>query len=586
MDTDRSLLFSVVALQAGLIGRDQFVEACTLWAARRDATLAELLIERGAIRPGDVSRIDELVERERQRDESDVPDGLATAVPGARGAATTVEEADLRWSLSTPAVADGTSPPEPTEAPSGTAARYRRIHLYATGGIGRIWLAHDEALGRQIALKELRPEHADDADLRMRFLREAWIMGQLDHPGIVPVYELAHRPADEQPYYTMRLVRGRTLTESARALHEARGAGPVDWLGFLSLLNALVMACNTIAFAHSRGILHRDLKGQNIILGDYGEVEVLDWGLAKLIGQPEREPGEIPAAPGPVGPADPDLTLRGHALGTPAYMSPEQAAGRLEQIDERTDVYGLGAILYEILTGRPPFSDPDTSEILRMVREADPPPPRQHWADVPPALEEICLKALAKDRADRFASPTELAQAVQHWQEVQRQQAEDALRASEALYHSLVETIPMNVFRKDVDGRFTFGNQWFCQAVKRPLTELIGRTDFDLYPAELAEKYRRDDARVLSTGLTLEAVEEHLTVEGKKLYVRVIKSPVHDGQGQIVGTQAIFWDVSDLKHLEEALQRTAAELAEARQRLREVEASGRDTSEVRPGPSG
>jgi PAS domain S-box-containing protein len=386
----------------------------------------------------------------------------------------------------------------------------------------------------------------------------------------------------------MRLVRGRTLTESARTLHDGRGAEPVDWLGFLSLLNAFVMACNTIAFAHSRGILHRDLKGQNVILGDYGEVEVLDWGLAKLIGQPEEERDRVPASPSPGRAAESDLTLHGHALGTPAYMSPEQAAARLDQIGERTDVYGLGAILYEILTGRPPFWDSDTQEILRMVVEAEPLPPREHWADVPPALEEICLKALAKDPADRFASPTELAQAVQHWQEVQRQQAEDALRASEALYHSLVETIPMNVYRKDVDGRFTFGNRWFCQAVKRPPAELIGQTDFDLYPAELAAKYRRDDARVLSTGETFEAIEEHLTVEGKKLYVRVIKSPVYDGQGQVAGTQAIFWDVSDLKHLEESLERTTAELAEARARLREVgvEAGRQDKPEVVPGPSG
>jgi PAS domain S-box-containing protein len=219
-----------------------------------------------------------------------------------------------------------------------------------------------------------------------------------------------------------------------------------------------------------------------------------------------------------------------------------------------------------------------------MVVEEEPLPPREHWADVPPALEEICLKALAKDPADRFASPAELAQAVQHWQEVQRQQAEDALRASEALYHSLVETIPMNVYRKDVDGRFTFGNRWFCETFKRPLAELIGKTDFDLFPAELAEKYRRDDARVLSTGETFEVIEEHVTAGGRKLYVQVIKTPVHDGQGQVVGTQGIFWDVSDRKHLEDALSRTAAELARARELLGKVEAGGWEEPEVWPRP--
>ncbi len=583
MDTDRTLLFGVVALRTGLISRDQFIEACTLWAGRRDATLADLLIERGSIRPGDASRIDDLVGRELRGDGCDGRDDLTTAAPGVR-AATTLGDGDLTRPPEALSVA--AKPPQ-LELPGPLAEvpeRYRRISLYATGGIGCIWLVHDHALGRQVALKELRPEQADNALLRMRFLREAQITGQLEHPGIVPVYELARWPADERPYYTMRLVRGRTLTESARAFHDRREAGPVDWFGFLPLLNAFVMACNTVAYAHSRGVLHRDLKGQNIILGDYGEVEVLDWGLAKLVGRPEGEPVEVAVAPPSGAAVDPDLTVHGHAIGTPAYMSPEQAAGRLDQIDGRTDVYGLGAILYEILTGRPPFSGPDTREVLRMVLEADPPPPRRRWAEVPPALEEICLKALAKDPADRYGSPGELAQAVQLWQEVQRQQAEDALRASEALYHSLVETIPMNVWRKDIDGRFTFGNKGFCETTKRPLAELIGKTDFDLFPAELAEKYRRDDARVVSSGTTLEAVEEHLTAGGEKLYVQVIKSPVRDGQGQIMGTQGIFWDVSDRKHLEESLERMAAELALARQPLRKVELSGRDPSEAVPAP--
>src|SRR5262249_31718337 len=154
----------------------------------------------------------------------------------------------------------------------------------------------------------------------------------------------------------------------------------------------------------------------------------------------------------------------------------------------------------------------------------------------------------------------------------------------EALYHSLVETIPMNVWRKDADGRFTFGNKGFCETTRWPPAELVGKTDFDLFPAGLAEKYRRDDAWVLSTGKTLEAVEEHVTGGGQKLYVQVIKSPVYDGQGQIVGTQGIFWDVSDRKHLQEALTRTVAELERARELLGKVEASGRDEPEAWPWP--
>jgi PAS domain S-box-containing protein len=149
----------------------------------------------------------------------------------------------------------------------------------------------------------------------------------------------------------------------------------------------------------------------------------------------------------------------------------------------------------------------------------------------------------------------------------QRKNMEEALRASESLYHSLVETLPFNVWRKDADGRFTFGNEGFCGATKRPLSEIIGRTDFDLFPPELAEKYRRDDAWVIATGKTFEATEEHLTADGEKLHVRVVKIPISDASGQVVGTQGIFWDVSDRKCLEEKLERAVAERDELRRRL-------------------
>src|SRR5262249_5862236 len=138
-----------------------------------------------------------------------------------------------------------------------------------------------------VALKELRPEWAENSAFRTRFLKEARITGQLEHPGIVPVYELARRPDSQQPFYTMRFVKGRTLTEAAQDYHRRRREGQDQPLDLVTLLNAFVAVCNTVAYAHSRGILHRDLKGQNVILGDFGEVVVLDWGLAKRIDQPD-----------------------------------------------------------------------------------------------------------------------------------------------------------------------------------------------------------------------------------------------------------------------------------------------------------
>jgi PAS domain S-box-containing protein len=159
-------------------------------------------------------------------------------------------------------------------------------------------------------------------------------------------------------------------------------------------------------------------------------------------------------------------------------------------------------------------------------------------------LESACLRALSKDPARRFATPTELAEEVQKWQEVERKQAEDALRASEALYHSLVETIPMNVWRKDAAGRFTFANQGWCQTMGIRLDELIGKTDFDLFPTELAEGYRQGDVRILTTGTIYEATEEVIDAEGEQRRIHIVKLPVRDGQGKIIGTQGIFWTAS------------------------------------------
>jgi serine/threonine-protein kinase len=290
--------------------------------------------------------------------------------------------------------------------------RYTRTHLHARGGIGQVWLARDGSLGREVALKELRPEKADSPGVSARFLYEAKVTGQLEHPGVVPVYELAEAADGRGPYYTMRFVRGRTLSEAIHAYHEARGRGVDDRVALRDLLMAFVAVCNAVGYAHSRGVIHRDLKGANVVLGDFGEVMVLDWGLAKLAGHPEsaaawpripdREQGH-------------DETREGQILGTPAYMAPEQADGRLGEIDARTDIYGLGAILYEILAGQPPFVASKLTELLEQVRERPAEPPSRLNPGAPAALGAVCLKALAKRPAERYATATELAEEVRRW---------------------------------------------------------------------------------------------------------------------------------------------------------------------------
>ena len=235
--------------------------------------------------------------------------------------------------------------------------------LYAEGGIGQVWLARDKQINREVAIKTLRPELLKHGRVRSRFLQEAQITGQLEHPGIVPIYELIAAPQSGSPFYSMRFVRGRTLVQASRDHHLKRQAGEEEPLGLVSLLSAFVAVCNTVAYAHSRGVVHRDLKGENVLLGDFGEVFVLDWGVAKVLGA--REEGASTGMEGRYLTADAGRTVQGDVVGTPAYMAPEQAEGRLDLVDSRTDIYGLGAILYEILTGQPPFVGSSTVEFWK-----------------------------------------------------------------------------------------------------------------------------------------------------------------------------------------------------------------------------
>jgi tRNA A-37 threonylcarbamoyl transferase component Bud32 len=413
MDTDRNLLFGVLALQADLIDEAQFARACSEWAGRKQAPLAELLVERGWLTPSDRADVEKLLERKLRKHQGNARAGLAEVAgdPVMRSLAD-LTDTDIRQSLAgLVTVQDGPGQAATTPYHPEARDRYALSRLHATGGIGRVWLARDHSLGRDVALKELRPDRSGHPAVAARFLKEAQVTGQLEHPGVVPIYELGRRPDDQQPFYTMRFVRGRTLAKAVAAYHRRRSAGEAGPLELRELLGAFVGVCNAVAYAHSRGVLHRDLKPRNVVLGDFGEAIVLDWGLARLTGQPDdaAAPLELPAE-GPAG-----GTVQGQVLGTPAYMAPEQAQGRLDLLSPATDVYGLGAILYEILTGRPPFPGGDTAAVLRQVVHEAPQPPRSSDNGVPAALEAVCLKALAKMSGERYATAKELAADVQRW---------------------------------------------------------------------------------------------------------------------------------------------------------------------------
>jgi serine/threonine-protein kinase len=354
-----------------------------------------------------------------------------------------VPDSELRQSLAAGLPADfGGLATLPPPASSG-ASRYSLSRVHATGGIGRVWLAHDTAMGRSVALKELRPERAGEHATVERFVKEARITGQLEHPGIVPIYELAHRPEGGEPFYTMRFIRGRTLAAAIRRFHDPNLPPPQSpVLAFRELLTAFLGACNAAAYAHSRGVIHRDLKPANIALGDYGEVIVLDWGMAKVLPvghdsdraagrhdsdraagrhdwnrAPQAGLATMPEPPPRIEPPGEKAgqTVAGLIIGTPAYMPPEQAEGRHDLQDQRSDGYALGAILYEILTGGLPFEAPNTEALLEKVRREAPLLPHARKQGVPRPLEAVCLKALAKRREDRYPSALALADDVQHW---------------------------------------------------------------------------------------------------------------------------------------------------------------------------
>ena len=279
--------------------------------------------------------------------------------------------------------------------------RYEVIEELARGGSGRILVVFDRHIGRKIAMKELlsdiskAPSKADDPQvtaIRNRFLREARVTGRLEHPSIVPVYEIGCH-ADGSFYYTMRLVKGKTL------LSAIKKSGDVS--DRLSLLPHFYHVCNAVAYAHSKGVINRDLKPSNVMIGEFGETVVLDWGLAKIKGSDEtifvrHDDEEI------------GKTVVGQAIGTPSYMPPEQAEGNIGEIDEISDIYSLGAILYQILTGRTPFTGRTTDEIIRKVLNEDVESAVKKDKEIPPELAAIAEKALSKSKEGRYASVSEM----------------------------------------------------------------------------------------------------------------------------------------------------------------------------------
>jgi len=266
-----------------------------------------------------------------------------------------------------------------------------------------------------VALKQILDHHADDPVSRQRFLIEAKITGGLEHPGIVPVYGLGSY-GDGRPYYAMRFIKGDSLKEAIEHFHadeSLKNNFGRRSLELRKLLRRFTDVCNAIDYAHSRGVLHRDIKPGNIIVGKHGETLVVDWGLAKATGKADPSADERTLMP--TSASDRAETLPGSALGTPAFMSPEQATGDLDRLGHGSDVYSLGATLYCLLSGRPPFASDEVGAILRAVQRGEFPPPRHLDPSINKALEAVCLKAMALRPEDRYGTCRALADDIERW---------------------------------------------------------------------------------------------------------------------------------------------------------------------------
>jgi serine/threonine protein kinase len=463
-NSDSQLLLAALAVQNHFLTREQAVAALNQWNADRAIPLQELLAREGQLDAADGDLLAKLAERHQQRQQGSaeaaaqntatfdmvdtnhgqlsaelreilaavLPPGEATRESGVHARGSMIRSGASRSvrhnqaaSAAVPTGLSGVSDPEATadmafsvaETVDDANARFVNLRSHAKGGLGEVFLATDKELDREVAVKEIQLRFSDNEVARARFEMEACVTGGLEHPGIVPVYSYGHH-SDGRPYYAMRFIRGRSMRDEIEEFHNRVAGKTYDQearLALRVLLKRFMETCNAIAYAHSRGVLHRDIKPANVMLGKFGETLVVDWGLAKSVGRDDHysrgDDSTLMPGSGSIGSA----TLQGSALGTPGYMSPEQAAGRLEELGPSSDIFSLGATLYAILTGKPPFVARTAQEIVNKVIECDFPAPRTVDGRIPKALAAICLKAMQKVPTDRYKTALALANDVERF---------------------------------------------------------------------------------------------------------------------------------------------------------------------------
>ncbi|MCF6286190.1 MAG: serine/threonine protein kinase [Candidatus Hydrogenedentes bacterium] len=432
MKRDHNLLFGVFAVQLRKVSPTALMDVAGAWATDPSRDIATRLVESKALGKKDRKLLERLVKEAVAAHNGDSVAALESfggeesIQQTFHGTVRLTDSGTVQLSAA-PEVTIPLKEEVPADVPGviENEGRYTHQSEHARGGMGRILMVHDEYLGRDIALKELLPHMgsqdkvepgSEPSPIRFstavigRFLQEARITGQLEHPSIVPVYELGHRK-EGALYYTMKLVRGRSLSRAIRDADSLRER--------LELLPHFIDLCNAMAYAHSRHVVHRDIKPANVMVGEFGETVLLDWGLAKARKghDAHAEVMEQSIMSMNLGAeADSTKTNYGQLIGTPAYMPPEQALGHTDKIDERSDIYSLGVVLYEILTGRLPFNARTIKELISDVIYEHPVSIREVEPGISQELAAICERAMQKSPAERYASAKELAEDVTRFQ--------------------------------------------------------------------------------------------------------------------------------------------------------------------------
>lgn len=422
--SDRNLLLGVLALQMDFVSRDQLLSAMNTWLLQKQRPLSELLMEQGSLSPANEQLLRQLVDAHLAAHSDNARKSLAASIrmTDLAEALRAMDDEELQQTVAGVSASPSAAAPVVGSA-SSVDGRFVVVRPHAAGGLGEVSVAVDRELNREVALKLVHEQLAGDPEACRRFRVEAEVTGGLEHPGIVPVYGMGSTD-DGRPFYAMRFIRGMTLQDAVQAFHANRESRTDPrYPAFRNLLRRFIDVCDAVSYAHSRGVLHRDLKPGNIMLGPFGETLVVDWGLARV------RSGAEPAGFGagqvmPVVPAggQPFETQSGDVMGTVSYMSPEQACGDPDRLSERSDVYSLGAILFEVLTGQAAVCKvttadgaPDLAEMLHNVRQGR----VRSAVEVSPAasrsLSAVCARAMQFDPALRYGSAAELAADVERW---------------------------------------------------------------------------------------------------------------------------------------------------------------------------